>query len=95
MALEAVLDEKRYEIKIQDNSEIYIAPQEIRTKVKDLDVEIAKLKETAQFREIDFTVLISYTAKSPQEFEKIREFLLTIPTDDGMPKKDATFFAYD
>lgn len=36
-----------------------------------------------------------YTAKNSRELNQIQEYLMTIPTDDGMPKKEDTFFCYD
>ncbi|MBW2995953.1 hypothetical protein KY332_01500 [Candidatus Woesearchaeota archaeon] len=96
MVLGALLDKKRYEVEVRDKSEVRIPPQEIKAKMEYLDSELNKLKEKMQFTKIDLTVLVTYYAKSSKDFEKIREFLLDIPLEDGRcPKKDATFFGYD
>ncbi len=92
--LKSLLDSK-YTINLEDKSCVRITAK-IDTTANKLEEEFEKLKELAEYENMQFEIKISYQAKNQEEFDQIAEFLRSTPTDSGkLPTKDETFFGYD
>ncbi len=67
-----------------------ISDKDLEAKVKPLEV-FPDMPEWANGK-----VRVYYQAKTPEEFQKLREFFESVPEDSGqLPKKGANFFCYD
>lgn len=64
---------------------------------KDLEAKVEQLEEYPDLPEwVNGNIRVYYQAKTPEEFQKLREFFESVLEDSGkLPKKGANFFCYD